>query len=97
MIFDLLTAPQSHQFDPRMKSLLAFSSACHPRRFDMPHDHVGNFFFDPLSTPSAPKSDPWGMTQATKSCLIYFVSFICENKNKVGIKIFEIDFVIEIK
>ena len=40
MIFDLLTSPQGHQFDPRMKMLLAFCSACHPRRFDMPHDHV---------------------------------------------------------
>ena len=40
MIFDLLTSPQDHQFDPRMKMLLAFSSARHPRRFDMLHDHV---------------------------------------------------------
>ena len=39
-IFDLLTSPQGHQFDPRMKRLLAFCSARHPRRFDMPHDHV---------------------------------------------------------
>ena len=40
MIFDLLTLPQGHHFDPRMKMLLAFRSACHPRRFDMPIDHV---------------------------------------------------------
>ena len=40
MIFDLLTLAQGHQFDPRMKMLLAFCSACHPRRFDMLHDHV---------------------------------------------------------
>ena len=40
MIFDLLTSPQGHQFDPRMKLLLAFCSAYHPRRFDMLHDHV---------------------------------------------------------
>ena len=40
IIFDLLTSPQGHQFDPRMKILLAFSSARHPRRFDIPHDHV---------------------------------------------------------
>ena len=40
MIFDLLTLPQGHQFDPRMKMLLAFCSARHPRRFDMLHDHV---------------------------------------------------------
>ena len=40
MIFDLLTSPQGYQFDPRMKLLLAFCSAPHPRRFDMRHDHV---------------------------------------------------------
>ena len=40
MIFDLLTWPQGHQFDPRMKILLAFCSARHPRRFNKPHDHV---------------------------------------------------------
>ena len=40
MIFDLLTSPKGHQFDPRMKMLLAFCSARHPRRFDIPHDHV---------------------------------------------------------
>ena len=31
MIFDLLTSPQGHQFDPRMKMLLAFCSARHSR------------------------------------------------------------------
>ena len=40
MIFDLLTSPQGHQFDPRIKMLLVFCSASHPRPFDMPHDHV---------------------------------------------------------
>ena len=40
MIFDLLTSPQGHQFDPRKKMLLAFCSAHHSRRFDMLHDHV---------------------------------------------------------
>ena len=40
MIIDLLTSPQGHQFDPRMKMLLAFCSAHHPHRFDMLHDHV---------------------------------------------------------
>ena len=29
MIFDLLTSPQGHQFDPRMKMLLALCSAHH--------------------------------------------------------------------
>ena len=39
-IFDLLTSPEGYQIDPWMKSLLAFCSARHPRRFDMPYDHV---------------------------------------------------------
>ena len=43
MIFDLLTSPQAHQFDPGMKMSLAFCSARHPRQFDMPHYHVENF------------------------------------------------------
>ena len=34
MIIDLLTSPQGHQFDPRMKMLRAFCSARHPRGFD---------------------------------------------------------------
>ena len=38
MIFDFLISPQAHQFDPRVKILLAFCSACHPHQFDMPHD-----------------------------------------------------------
>ena len=64
------------------------------------HDHVWKtFFLTPLVTPRAPKSHSWGMTQATewKSCLICFVSFICENTHKVWYKNLEIDFVIEIK
>ena len=40
MIFDLLTLPQGYQFDPRLKMLLKFCSARHPRLFNMPHDHV---------------------------------------------------------
>ena len=88
MIFDLLTSPQGHQFDPRMKILLAFWSALHPHRFDMPHDHVWkNFFLTPSASLSALSPTP-GMTQATelKSRLICFVFFFCENKHKVWYK-----------
>ena len=47
--------------------LLAFCSASHPHRFDMLHDHVcKKKLFDPLGTPSAPKSNPCGMTQVTE-------------------------------
>ena len=68
MIFDLT---QGHQFDPRMKILLAFCSA-----IDLIyHMTMFEIFFDPLGTS---------------------ISFVRTN-TKFGIKIFEIDFVIEIK
>ena len=57
IIFDLLTSPQGHQFDPRMKILIALCSSRNPRRFDMLHD-----LFEKKT--SAPKSQPWGITQA---------------------------------
>ena len=63
MMFDILTSSKGHQFDPRMKILLAFSYARHPRRFDMPHDHVLKKCW---GSPSAPKSHPWGMTKVTE-------------------------------
>ena len=86
MIFDILTSPQGHQFDPRMQILLAFCSACHPRRFDILHDSV-NFFLTPWA-PHALKSHPGAMTQATeeKSHMICFVSLICENIHIVWYK-----------
>ena len=66
MIFDLLTSPQGHQFDPRMKILLAFCSARHPRRLICHMIMFEIFFLTPLGTPSAPKPDPWGMAQVTE-------------------------------
>ena len=40
MIFDLLTSPQGHQLDRRLKISLAYCSTDHPRQFDMTHNHV---------------------------------------------------------
>ena len=81
MIFDLLTSPQDHQLDPRMKILLAFCSARHPRRFDMPHDIVWKkIFFDPPGYPQRPKVRPLGHDQGDRMKILY-----------LGIKIFEID------
>ena len=100
IMFDLLTSPQGHQFDHRTKNLLVFCSACHPRQFNMPHDHVWKKKFGPPWAPpgGAPKSHPWGMTKVTewKSRLICFVSFICTTHTKFGIKIFEIDMLTKI-
>ena len=73
----------------------------------MLHDHVWKKkLFDPLGTPSAPKSHPWGMTHTpgawprgqNKSPVWYvlYLSFV-RTHTKFGIKFFEIDFVIEIK
>ena len=62
--FDLLTSPQGHQFDRRMKMLLAFCPARHPRRFDMPHDHVWNIFWPPgTQVPQSPTPGAWPRRQ----------------------------------
>ena len=95
MIFDLLTSPKGHQFDPRMKILLAFCSARHPRRFDMPLDHVWKKkYFWPPGYPQRPKV-PRRQNENPVWYVLY-LSFV-RTRTKVGIKIFEIDFVIEIK
>ena len=88
MIFDLLTSPQGHQFDPSMKILLAFCSARHPHRFDMSHDHViKNDFWTPWAPPR-PKVPPLENDPGDRmiSRLICFVSFICENTHKFWYK-----------
>ena len=60
MIFNRLTSPQCHQFDPRMKMLLAFCSALHPRRFNMPHDMFETKQNWPPGHPQCPKVPPLG-------------------------------------
>ena len=91
LIFDLLT-PQGHQFDTRVKILLAFCSACHHRQFDMPHDHVRKYFLTHWA-PLAPKVLPVGHDAGDRMkitfdmfyifCLICFISFICEDIRNV--------------
>ena len=77
-----LNSPQGHHFNPRVKNLLAYCSTHHPRQFDMPYDHVKM----PPCAPTPPKSDPWGMTQASErnSRSICFISFIFKTTYKVG-------------
>ena len=72
-IFDLLRSPQGHQFDCRVKILLAFCSNHHLSQFDMPHDHIR--FLGPPGHPGAPKSRPWGMTQASER-ILFDVSYL---------------------
>ena len=59
MIFDLITLPKGHQFDPRVNILLAFCSThiCNPRQCDMPHDHVRKKNVSPWA-PLAPQFLP---------------------------------------
>ena len=79
----------SHQFDHRVKILLAFCSTHHSHHIDMPHDHVRkNNLFCTLGYPGVPKSQHWDMTQASeqKSHLICFISSICKNTHKVWYK-----------
>ena len=63
MIFDLLTSPQGHQFGHRMKMLL--NSALLVISVDL-ICHMAMFEKRPPGNPSAPKSHPFGMTQATE-------------------------------
>ena len=66
MIFDLLTSPQGHQFDPRMKILLHFVLLFIPVDLICYMTMFEKKMFDPLGTPSALKSHPWGMTPVTE-------------------------------
>ena len=75
MIFDLLTLPQGHQFDPRMKTLLAFCSVRHPRRFDMPHDHVW-IFLTPLDTPAPQSPTPWAWPRRHNANPVWYVLYL---------------------
>ena len=81
MIFDLLTSPQSHQFDPQMKMLLAFCSARYPRRLDMLHDHVWIFFLPP-GHPQRPKVPPLGHDPGNRmkiQCDMFCISLLWEH------------------
>ena len=81
-----------------MKSLLSFCSDRHPRWFDIPHDHV--WIFMTLWAPPTPQNPtpgawPRGQNENPVWCVLYFL--FVGTHTKFGIKIFEIDFVIEIK
>ena len=54
MIFDLLTSPQGHQLDRRLKISLAYCSTDHPRQFDMTHNHVKKNKTKLCSGPASP-------------------------------------------
>ena len=99
MIFDLLTSPQGHQFDPRIKMLLAFCSARHPRRFDMLHDHVWKKIVWPPGYPQCLKVPPLGHDPGDRikipSDMFFYLSFV-RTHIQFGMKIFETDMVTEI-
>ena len=99
MIFDLLTLPQGYQFDPRLKMLLAFCSARHPRRLDMPHDNVwkknGLTHWAP-PVPLSPTPGAWPRQQNKNPVWYVLYLSIVRTNTKFGIKIFEIDIVTEI-
>ena len=91
MIFDLLTSPQGHKFDPRIFFLFAFCSGCHPFRFDMLHDYVLNFFLIPWP-PQRPKVPPLGLDPGDRMKILSDM----RTQIQFGIKIFEIDMETEI-
>ena len=98
-IFDLLISPQGHQFNPRMKILLAFCSAHHPSLFDMPHDHVSKKILWPPWAPQPPQSPTPGAGPRWQNgnhvWWVLYPSFV-RTHTKFGIKIFEIDMVTKI-
>ena len=57
------------------------------------------FFFYPPAPHNTPKSRPWGMTQADEwksPSDMFYIFHLWEDTQTFGLKIFEIDFVIEI-
>ena len=93
MIFDLLTSLQGHKFDPRME--IAFCSARHPRRFEC---HMTMFdFFDPLCIPAPQSPTPGAWPRRQNKNPVWYVLYLSFVRThiKFGIKIFEIDFVID--
>ena len=77
MIFNLLTLPQGHRFDPRMKMLLAFYSARHPHRFDVPHDHVWKkLTLWALPVPQSHTSGAWPRRQNKNPVWYVNLSFV---------------------
>ena len=87
MIFDLLAPPQG----PRGRGPKHGAGAC---AIHVSNSHTKSgwiskkIFLTPQTPNGTPKSDPWGMTQATKwkSRLIYYISFMCEKTHKVWLK-----------
>ena len=64
IIFDLLTSPHDHS----VKILPVLCSTNYPSQFDMPHNHVGNFFFYSLGTPE-PHAPPLA-SERERSCRV---------------------------
>ena len=73
---------------------------CHPRRFDIQHDHVWKKNILAPWAPPAPQSPtPGAWPREQKEIPVWYVLYLSfvRTHTKFGIKIFEIDFVIEIK
>ena len=75
---------QDHQFDPWMKILLAYCSAWHPRRFDVPHYYVWKIKITPWA-PQRPEVPPLGHDPGDRMKIPsdMFCVFHCENTHKV--------------
>ena len=90
LIFDLLTSPQGHQLDNRMKFLHAFYCARHPVKLIC---HITMFEKYPLGTPAAQSPNPgaWPRWQKENPVWMCFASFISENTHtEYEIKSFEL-------
>ena len=88
MIFYLLAPPQGPRGLGPKKLCRCMCHWCKLLTHQIWLNFGKKFFFDHSTPHGTPKSDPWGMTQATewKSRLICFISFICEKTHKVWFK-----------
>ena len=96
MIFDLLAPPQG----PRGWGPKKCAVAC---AIDVSNSHTKSgwisekIFFDHSTPHGTPKSDLWGMTRPPNENPVLYVLYLSfvRRHTKFGLKIFEIDFVIE--
>ena len=85
--------------NPRMKILLAFCSARHPRRFDTWQCLKKKIFMTPSAHP-APKVRPLGHDPGNRIKIpsdMFCIFHLWKQTQSLVLKIFDIDFVIEIK
>ena len=99
MIFDLLTSPQGHQLTLGWKFYLHSDLLVIPSIWYATWPCLKKYFFDPLGTPSPPKSDPMDHDPGDRMKIpsdMFCILHLWEHTQSLVLKIFEIDMVTEI-